>query len=434
MFSRARFRVVACGRRWGKTSLAKIELAAVAGAGKSCAYFAPDYKRVEEVWSALKSMLGPVMLRKDEQLHRLELTTGGVIELWTLADDRAGASRSYYFVVIDEAAHAANLEDVWTGAIRPSLIDQQGKALFISTPRGHNYFWTLWLLGRDPLETEWAEFQMPTITNTAIPGIDIVAEVEAARRTTPELVFREEYLAEFIAGSGQVFRRIADAVKAAETDPACIAAIKSAWNYEAVRGHQYIFGVDLAKSNDFSVFAIYDVTIQCLVYLDRGNHVDYQLQLNRLKSMFEIYKPTGIIIEQNAQVSFVEQADRAGLPIVPFQTSQASKAMIIEHLAAAFDNGAVRIVNDQVLVGELEGFEMTRLGSGQFRYAAPGGLHDDTVMAFALAYYGATYGIPDWGPEVIDMGETAEGQGQSDRDPILDIEDRSWDIVDWPTL
>jgi hypothetical protein len=80
------------------------------------------------------------------------------------------------------------------------------------------------------------------------------------------------------------------------------------------------------------------------------------------------------------------------LNIVPFTTTSATKQAIIQNLQAAFENGQILVLNDQILVGELLSFESKRNASGGFSYSAPAGMHDDTVMSLAFAWDGATSG------------------------------------------
>ena len=84
----------------------------------------------------------------------------------------------------------------------------------------------------------------------------------------------------------------------------------------------------------------------------------------------------------------LELLQREGLPVQGFQTTNASKAGIIEALALAFERREITIPNDSVLVSELQAYEMMRLPGGSFRYSAPEGMHDDTVMSLALAWHG----------------------------------------------
>ena len=80
-----------------------------------------------------------------------------------------------------------------------------------------------------------------------------------------------------------------------------------------------------------------------------------------------------------------EELRRAGLPVRGFHTGQGSKAQIIEDLAGALERSALLLLNDPTQITELESYEATRTAAGT-RYSAPDGMHDDTVMALALAY------------------------------------------------
>jgi hypothetical protein len=93
----------------------------------------------------------------------------------------------------------------------------------------------------------------------------------------------------------------------------------------------------------------------------------------------------------------IEQLQRDGLPVRGFATTNATKAQIIEALALAFEQGAITILNDPTLIGELQAYEMARLPSGMVRYSAPEGMHDDGVMSLALAWSA----VADSGPLLL---------------------------------
>lgn len=86
----------------------------------------------------------------------------------------------------------------------------------------------------------------------------------------------------------------------------------------------------------------------------------------------------------------VEQLQADKLPVAGFLTTSPSKAAIIQGLALAFERGTIRIPNDPVLLGELQAFEGKSSPGGLIRYGAPAGLHDDTVMALAIAWAALT--------------------------------------------
>jgi len=128
--------------------------------------------------------------------------------------------------------------------------------------------------------------------------------------------------------------------------------------------------------------------------MDRFNQIDYAVQRGRLVALAERYRPSVILAESNAMGEpIIEQLRQDGLPVRGFTTTNATKAAAIEALALGFERGSIQIVNDPVLIGELQAYEMTRLPSGAIRYSAPEGMHDDTVMAAAIGYHAA--GRPD---------------------------------------
>ncbi len=276
------------------------------------------------------------------------------------------------FAVLDEAAYM--LPDVWSEVVRPMLLEKRGGAMFISTPRGHNWFWELFQLGLDPLEPEWAAFQFESRVNPQVlPG-----ELEAIRRITPERVFREEYLAEFVDDAGVVFRRIREAII---THPV------------HQPGARIVFGVDWGREHDYTVICALDADTGAMVAMDRFNQIGWEMQRGRLQAMAARYQPTDIWAEANSIGSVnIDALQAEGLPVRPFYTTQRSKAQLIESLALAIERGEVGLLNDPVLLAELAAYTLERLPSGAYRYHAPAGGHDDTVIALGLAWYGAQIG------------------------------------------
>lgn len=134
-----------------------------------------------------------------------------------------------------------------------------------------------------------------------------------------------------------------------------------------------------------------DITDKAAVYLDRFNQIDYVLQAGRLKALAQRFQPVSIIAESNSiGEPVIEQLRRDGLPVTPFQTTNATKTAAIDALALAFEQDAIKIINDPVMVGELQAYEMERLPSGLLRYSAPEGMHDDCVMSLAIGWTGVT--------------------------------------------
>lgn len=383
----ARFKIVAGGRRWGKTRLGVNECLDAAAKGGRAWWIAPTYKMSEVGWRPLRQMGAKIPGAEIRKVDRQVLLPGGG-EVTVRSADKPDSLRGegLNYVVIDECAFVS--ETAWTEALRPALSDRLGKAIFISTPKGRNWFWRAYQTGEDPENDEWQSWRFPTESN---PYID-AAEIEAARRMLPERVFQQEYLAIFIDDAGGVFRRVMDAATATAQDT-------------ARAGHDYVFGVDWGQQNDFTAIAVIDVHEQALVYLDRFRQIDYVVQSQRLQALAGRFKPTAIIAESNSMgLPVIERLTRDGLYVQPFQTTNATKMAVIDALALAFERSDIRILNDPVLVGELQAYEMSKTPSGLRKFSAPEGMHDDTVIALALAWQAASR-PPAAGETVdVDMG------------------------------
>ena len=366
----ARFRVLCAGRRFGKTRLGVMECLDVASHGGRAWWIAPTYRISEVGWRPLaqmaRSIPGAQIRLSDREVI---LPNGGTVAVRS-ADNPGGLrGEGLDFVVFDECAFMR--EEAWTEEIRPALSDKLGKALFISTPKGRNWFWSIYQRGANH-ESGWASFTFKTTDNPYIPS----TEVSDARRDIPELVYLQEYEAQFVDMEGSVFRRIQEAVKVETIE-------------KALQGRQYAAGVDVAVSVDYTVICVMDIEARSLVYLDRFNRVDYGTLEDRLASVNDLFKLSSMTVETNSiGAPVIDALSRRGINVLPFTTTSATKQTIITALQSAFEHGEIGIINDQVLIGELLSFESRRSPSGSFTYSAPDGQHDDTVMALAIAWNG----------------------------------------------
>ena len=359
-----------CGRRFGKDIISRNYASNALLAGEGVAWYEPEYKSLMENWNWFTNTFYPITRGKSEQEKRLDLTTGGYIEMWSLQDKDASRGRHYKRVVVNEAAKVPHLDYSWNAVIRITLADLQGGAMICSTPKGLNYFKNLYDRGNDELQPEWVSFHKTTYDNPYI----VTSEIDEIKASTPEIIFRQEILAEFINFEGSVFRRIQDAAVVAPID-------------DPLPGRQYVAGVDVAASIDYTVVTVLDVEAKQLVFMDRFNRVDYGTLEDRLAAVSQRFNLQSMTVETNSiGAPVIDALYSRGLPIIPFTTTSATKQMAITRLQSAFEHGEIQIINDQVLIGELLSFESKRNASGSFSYSAPDGMHDDTVMSLALAW------------------------------------------------
>lgn len=368
--SPARTKVIAMGRRWGKTFMAGIYALTLADHGGAAAWVVPTYKNARAPWRFAEQMVGPaasiVNVRRSERT--IDFPSGGRLSVYSADNDVAMRGESFDLVIVDEAAQIR--EETYSDVLLPTLADRDGRIMLISTPRGRNWFWREWCRGQEgrPDIKSWTA---PTSANP-MPSIQSAAAL--ARTRISERSYRQEWLAEFVDDSGGVFRRVSNAITAE-------------WQESALNGHDYVMGVDWGKSHDWTVLTIVDVTTNEICHIDRFNQIDYAVQLGRLEGLYQRFQPYIIIAEQNSiGEPLIEQLKRRGLPVTPFVTSNATKTLAIDSLALAFEQDRIRIPKYDILINELQSFEVTRLSQGTNRYSAPAGLHDDCVMSLAMAW------------------------------------------------
>lgn len=374
-----RFNVVNVGRQAGKTELDKYLSGQTAVRdGLPVGYFVPKYSTIPEVWGSLRRRFGGwVAAASKAPLWRIDLHGGGVVEFWTLhSNPDAGRGRRYARVIVDEAAMVADLGSIWRRAILPTLTVYRGDAWFTSTPKGHGDFKQMYDWGQDPGREDWASWRFPSWVNPTVAE----AEWEQARRTSTERDFAQEYEAAFIENTGAVFRRIREAATEQPAEPR--------------DGAVYVIGADWARDVDFTAFAVVDLERGALVHLHRSNQVDYAVQGARLAGLSQRYNGATVIAESNAMgLPIIEQLQRDGVPVQAWKATNATKAAAVENLALAFEQGAITILDDPVLIGELQAFTYSRTPSGLVRYEAAAGGHDDTVIALMLAWLGGSHAI-----------------------------------------
>lgn len=376
--------VACCGRRWGKTyALTEILLNRPGGAlagrdgrgrrGLPTAWYAPNDSYFSKVFQGIAQQYAPLIRKATSQPRPvIEFKNGGSVDFWTLENPmKCGRGNFYARVILDEAAHARHLKDAWEQTIEFTLADLDGDAWFISTPYGMNYFAELFK--RAGTRAGWASLTAPSTDNPHLPA----GWMDDKRLTMPERVFRQEVLAQFLDTGAGVFRGV-DRLPAA---PWLDAADEP--------GPAYVVGVDWARHEDFTVFAVLRFD-GALVHMDRFAGVGYELQVGRLKALWQRFGCCAVVAESNSMGGpLIERLQRDGVSVRGFNTTAASKAQAVEALALAIEQQRLAVPGDprmEPLRTELVAFDQERTPSGAMRYGAPPGQHDDTVMALAIAW------------------------------------------------
>jgi phage FluMu gp28-like protein len=348
-----RFIVVMCGRRFGKSELSQIMGIKAAITGGQVAYITPTYKLAKTFFEKLTTA---IPFKNNISNLKIYCPNNGSIEFFTgeRLDNLRG--RKFHLVIIDEAAFIPELESGWQNSIRPTLTDYEGKAVFLSTPRGKNFFYSMFMKQG---ENDWRSFKFSTYDNPYINP----REIDEARLQLPEVVFEQEYLANPAENSANPFGNA--------FIQRCIKPI-SAQQIVA-------YGIDLAKSVDFTV----------IVGLDNGGNVAYfdRFQMDWHNTKANIRRlPIAPILADSTGVGdpILEDLIREGVNIEGLKFTSQSKQQLMEGLAQAIQQGKIGYP-EGVIVDELDVFEYQFTANG-VRYSAPSGFHDDCVMALALAW------------------------------------------------
>jgi len=348
-----RFIVVMCGRRFGKSELSQILAISESIKGGQVAYITPTYKLAKAFFERLTAALP---FKNNISNLKIYCPNNGSIEFYTgeRLDNLRG--RKFHLVIIDEAAFIPDLESGWQNSIRPTLTDYEGKAVFLSTPRGKNFFYSMFMKQG---ENDWQSFKFTTYDN---PYIN-TREIEDAKLQLPEVVFEQEYLANPSENSANPFGN---------------AYIKNC--IRPVSSQQIVaYGIDLAKSVDFTV----------IIGLDNGGNVAYfdrfQMDWHNTKETIRRL-PVAPILADSTGVGdpILEDLKREGINIEGLKFTSQSKQQLMEGLAQAIQQNKIGYPAG-VIVDELDIFEYQFTANG-VRYSAPSGFHDDCVMALALAW------------------------------------------------
>ena len=203
-----RFRIVNCGRRFGKTTLAIEEMLgkALSRAGTKIAYIAPTYQQARDIaWEQLKSRSQPIVVNINESRLEIRLKSqeGGESIIYLRGWESIESLRGLFFdfLVIDEVAMMRNFWVGWQEVMRPTLTDRKGEVMFISTPKGFNHFYDLYQLEKVH-PNAYKSFTFTTYDNPFIPK----EEIDDAKRELPENKFAQEYLASFRKSEGLVYK------------------------------------------------------------------------------------------------------------------------------------------------------------------------------------------------------------------------------------
>ena len=376
--SKAPRRVLACGVRWGKTRCAAMEALVAALIPRERSYgwiVAATYDLADKVFREVVVIVAEhlahriVVLKESEKRLVLRNLGGGTSEIRCKSADnpRSLLGEGLDWVIVDEAARLK--PEIWNSYLSQRLIDRKGWALLISTPRGKGWFYDMWRRGREE-GSGYASWNSPSWTN---PHLDR-SMIEKERDLLPERVYRQEYGAEFIEGSGSVFRNVREIATGTWQEP--------------TKGEDYYAGLDLAKTEDYTVLVIVNSKRQ-VVFVDRFHRLDWPQQVARIRGSLERYNDALVYVDSTGKGEPVyEDLRNNDCRAEAYCFTAKSKAALIDNLVLMIEKRELTLPRPDLWpegIEELESFQYSVTDNGGMRTGAPYGYHDDCVVGLALA-------------------------------------------------
>lgn len=337
-------------------------------------YFLPTYAQAKKViWDELVKTHIPLELVS--KLNASELCiywkNGSIQRLAGCEDIDKHRGINPIDVVFDE--YSEMNPEIWSAIIQPVLRENHGTATFIFTPKGKNHSWELLEFAKQH-PNEW----YTSVKSVYDTGGLTQNEIEEAQNSTPEALFRQEYLCDFLENAGAFFKRIRE----------------NTYNADDLRDptHFYQMGIDLAKYNDWTVLTPIDLFTFQVKKQERWNQVDWNFQKMLIQATALKYNNAKLKVDRTGVGDpIVEDLERMGLNLgedgaIVF--SQNSRRDLLNNLSILLQQDKIKIPNDPELITELEAFQYVLSERGKIEVRTRKGLHDDRVMSLALAVHG----------------------------------------------
>jgi len=364
-----KFGVVASPRQYGKSLLGQNLLLywLLQKPNQKGSWISPIYNQSKKVFQELVGAAHELIAEKNKADLSIKFINGST--LLFLSAERYDSIRGFSFthVVIDEGAFIK--EQAINEAILPTLTAIGKKCLIISTPKGKNWFYEYWLRGNQLNET-YISFKGKSIDNPYADQ-EFIAE---QRRSLPEDIFRQEYLAEFSDAGSEVFRNL---------DGVCVLS-----GFEQQSRDRCFAGIDTGLSNDYSVLTIINEAGRVL-YIDRTNGENISVIAEQFMSALRRFNIVGGYIETNgigqAMFDLINPKFRK---LQKFTTTQDSKTTIVRTLIEDIEQGNVELPTKEFypeLYKELTLYTYKLGNNGKLSFTHPNGMHDDLVDGLLLA-------------------------------------------------
>ena len=367
--------VICAGRRFGKSQLMSyLAIRELFSSHKDILILAASYELTGRVIDQIRKWLGTMNSSLQYQSRPFPKIynpiTGSTIEGKSADSPEGILGKSYNLVIVDEAALLDRR--IYETYVYPTTSSVLGKTVYISTPRGKNWFYEKWLENNE----DGNSFQFSSIESEYFTK----EAWEDAQKKLPERVFNQEFKAIFEEGTANVFRGIRDIIDDTLKEPE--------------PGGKYIMGLDLAKIQDFTVMTIVDKNTHNVVFWDRFQIAKYPLQIARIEAAANKYNALVVAETNNIGLVVIDELRARNVKVEDFTSvgtiskdsaKKGTKERLINKLSVDIENKNIHIPQNTILIDELGAYSYKITPSGNFTYSAPVGLHDDCVMSLALA-------------------------------------------------
>lgn len=370
-----RFIVAICGRRFGKNVVGSILAERAAHNGKIVLWIEPTEDQARDVEYDFINYLKTDIVehtgddeknwkhfRTDREIRHF---SGGRIRFRSAQVRNALRGRGLDLVVLDEAADIE--EDVWKLVILPQLLERNGRAIMLGTPRGKGN-WLHKIFEEAANKKAWSRYHAPTSKNPLIT----VKQLTEMRKEFTDAEWRQEFEAEFIDSGAAVFPCVEEHIKCEPTN-------------SGSPKKKYATGIDLGQSA-YCVCVSIDPVPNIARAITRWNRQPWSVNEARCRSHVKRWPGPATVDSTGVGSAPAENLDDIA---DGFLFTDTTRTRLIRELALAWENEAIHICNDHQLIHELRCMEWEHVGEIPNRHLAAKSTAEycDCVMALALAWY-----------------------------------------------
>lgn len=396
MKSKADVFVIVCSRGWGKTIFAVDDLVippSIKYPHFQVCWIAPNYKiaraPIDDVFFGINDNTGKRFIndtcpttgfkffefkKGDNELH---WWNNSKMFLRSADAPDSIVSKGYNLIVIDEGALIP--KDVFQKQILPIARKKHCKIVIITTPRGKNWVYHMYLDGQDPSKTRYISFRQPWWKRPDYPDL-----LKDLMKDLPKHIRDQEFGAEFIDGGGGTFVGLEKIFLGPRIE---FPTENQEWTHPqwaTMKDNVGVMSIDFAKLVDYTVMTIFTQDKK-LIYYSRMNKTDYKVVLDKVKTIAEKFDWPEVIYDATGVGSAITDFLSTELNVFPFVFTNNSKNDIVNKLIIACEYGHLEMPNIVTVKNELEIFEFKMTKTGKISYGAPDGKHDDCVMSIAMA-------------------------------------------------